>query len=184
MAVVTTWSKAQWEEAEAAWADFSAEWEPYRAAARQRGMLYPPSGTRWDSWEDPQPSQRAIVVRAIRDTPQLLTAVIASSRSWREVVRTLMVRLAELREQADADEDGAERRRAEDRSTRSHAPELLAQLVANAQAHRTAQLEAIAGKARAVVDRANELDWADADEVLTEALTDLEGLLLAIGDGS
>lgn len=176
---MTTWSKAQWEEAEAAWADFSAEWSPYRDQAGQRGMLYPPSGSKWDSWEDPQPSQRAIVVRAIRDTPALLTATIASSRSWREVVNRLIARLAELRDDADESEAAADRRRAEDAVVRRHTPTLIAQLVANAHAHRMAQLEAIAGAARAVVRIAGERGSIACDD---DALTSLEGLLLAIGD--
>lgn len=51
-----------------------------------RGMLYPPLGTKWDSWEDDDPSDRAMLIRAIREAPSLLRAAINRAHSWPEVV--------------------------------------------------------------------------------------------------
>lgn len=125
-----TFSRAQWEEADAAWSDFSPEWTPFRDLARQRGMLYPPSGSRWDSPEDAQPSQRAIVVRAIRDTPKALRRVIAASTSWSQVVARLVEAMARLREQVGVDEQVVEAERAEVRQQRRQAPERLGDIIA------------------------------------------------------
>lgn len=83
-----TFSREHWLASLDAWKDgeFSDEWKPYRHAAAMRGMIYPPEGTKWDSWEDDDPSERAMLIRAIRETPKLLSASIAQSRSWSEVV--------------------------------------------------------------------------------------------------
>ena len=93
-----TFSRADWDEAEAAWSDFSDEWQPFRELALRRGILFPPSGTKWDSWEDDSPSQRAILIRAIRETPELLKRCIGRSSSWREVVANLTGERDEWRE--------------------------------------------------------------------------------------
>lgn len=86
-----TFGASTWRKAEAAWAEgeYSAAWAPFRAAARDRGFIFPPTGTKWDGWEDDGPSQRAIVWRAIDETPELLRRCIARSRSWAAVVREL-----------------------------------------------------------------------------------------------
>lgn len=86
---------------------FGPEWRPYRALAASRGFIFPPAGDRWDSWEDGQPSQRAIVYRAIEDTPRTLRAVIARSRSWNDVVRGLMADLERRREDVGIEERAA-----------------------------------------------------------------------------
>lgn len=103
-----TYSRADFLAAREAWADFSPEWLFYQQIAADRGMLYPPSGSKWDSWEDAEPSQRAIIFRAIEDTPRALTDVIRQSRSWHEVVRKLMADLERRREDADYAEKDAE----------------------------------------------------------------------------
>jgi hypothetical protein len=97
-----TYSRVDWEAALAEWelGKFSDEWKPFRHQAAMRGMIYPPIGTRWDSWEDEEPSQRAILVRAIRETPNLLSRCIAQSRSWSEVVGKLIAEIEELRDGA------------------------------------------------------------------------------------
>ncbi len=124
---VRTFSRARWEEAAAAWTagEYSEEWTPFRELAAKRGMIYPPAGSRWDSWEDDQPSQRAILIRAIRDTPALLTRTIMASSSWSEVVDHLFGAIAEWREEATARESEAARRRVEDTPGRREAPEVL-----------------------------------------------------------
>jgi hypothetical protein len=60
-----------------------------------RGIIFPPEGTRWDSWGDDSPSQRAIVIRAIRETPDLLLVAVSRSSNWGGVVRILLGTLNE-----------------------------------------------------------------------------------------
>lgn len=103
-----TYSRTDWLAARDAWDDFSGEWTPYREAAAQRGMLYPPSGSRFDSWDDPKPSQRAILYRAMADTPAALMDAIHESRSWGEVVGKVMADMHDRREYVRmAEEDAA-----------------------------------------------------------------------------
>jgi hypothetical protein len=92
-----TYSRADWQRAEALWGDFSPEWDEARRQAAERGILFPPSGTKWDSWEDDSPSQRAILIRAIRETPLMLRSCIRSSSSWYEVVQRLTEERDDLR---------------------------------------------------------------------------------------
>ena len=84
-----TYSREAWTEAQVAWADFSPEWREARHQMALRGCIYPPAGTAFDSWEDDAPSQRAILIRAIRETPKLLSRCIARSRSWSDVIAKL-----------------------------------------------------------------------------------------------
>jgi hypothetical protein len=102
-----TYSRADWDRAEALWGDFSPEWDTVRKVARQHGILFPPSGTKWDSWEDDSPSQRAILIRAIRETPAALGIAIASSSTWTEVIERLIGQRDQMRaatRQAEQDE--------------------------------------------------------------------------------
>lgn len=87
-----TFSKTDWDAAQALWHDgeFSAEWKDFRHQAAMRGMIYPPEGTRWDSWEDEEPSQRAILIRAIRETPKLTAEAINHSQSWGSVIEYIL----------------------------------------------------------------------------------------------
>jgi hypothetical protein len=64
-------------------------------------MIYPPSGTNLDSWEDEEPSQRAILIRAIRETPKLLASAIDTSRNWHDVVAKIMRAHEDFRETAN-----------------------------------------------------------------------------------
>lgn len=81
-------SVEHWRAAKAAWRDgeFGERWGPFRAAAAERGFIYPPEGSALDSSEDAEPSQRAIVWRSITDRPAALMAAIHGSRSWSEVI--------------------------------------------------------------------------------------------------
>jgi len=83
-----TFSREHWQASLKAWedGDFSDEWKPYRHAAAMRGMIYPPDGTKWDGWDEDEPSQRALLIRAIRECPRTLMAAIESSSTWSEVV--------------------------------------------------------------------------------------------------
>lgn len=89
-------ARSQWDAGE-----FSDEWRPWRKLAEEGGVIFPPEGTRWDSWDDDSPSQRAILIRAIRETPDLLRKSIVGARSWGEVVKRLTNGRDDMREDAD-----------------------------------------------------------------------------------
>lgn len=108
-----SFSRADWDAAQLAWLDFSDEWREVRHQAAFRGMLYPPDGSRWDSWEDDEPSQRAMLIRAIRETPQLLSVAVSRSRSWFEVIAYVNGQRDEWREGVNERERDGERRRGE-----------------------------------------------------------------------
>lgn len=108
-----TFTRAQLDEANAAWkdGDFSREWRDVRHKAAMGGIIYPPSGTKWDNWEDDSPSQRAIVIRAIRETPKLLDKCLVGAKSWNEVVGRLTRARDEWRDQQYlAERDALDRR--------------------------------------------------------------------------
>lgn len=114
-----TFSKASWDDAQAQWkaGQFSAEWRDYRHQAAMRGMIYPPEGSRHDSWDDDRPSQRAILIRAIRETPSLMKEAVDRSSSWRDVIAYILARRDEWRDDLKARERQAVfDARAEDRS--------------------------------------------------------------------
>ena len=107
-----TFSQEHWSGALEAWTDgeFSDEWKPYRHQAAMRGMIYPPEGTKWDSWEDDEPSQRAMLIRGIRETPTLMHEAISRSRTWGDVVAYIIHRRDEWRDElADKDRETARR---------------------------------------------------------------------------
>jgi len=58
----------------------------------EAGIVNAPLGTAWDQWDDDQPSERAIIVRAIREAPGLLRVALRSPRvfSWAAVVAILV----------------------------------------------------------------------------------------------
>ncbi|CAN5769127.1 hypothetical protein BH23CHL8_BH23CHL8_26280 [soil metagenome] len=101
---VRAFRRADLEAAEAAWraGRFSPEWVPWRrVAAELAGIIYPPEGTEWDQWDEPAPSQRAILIRAIRETPGALRAAIAASgvRSWGDVIERLLSQRDTMRDE-------------------------------------------------------------------------------------
>ena len=134
--MVRTFSRADWDAASEAWHEGEYDrdlWYQVRRAAAGRGMLYPPTGERGDGCDDPHPSQRAIVYRAIDSTPELLLAVIGRSSSWSQVVVELIhasdasrtdAELAEL--EADRQDETSRRR---DRAT---APQRLGDVMRRA----------------------------------------------------
>lgn len=113
----------------AAWdaGGFSDEWRPWRRmAAIEAGILFPPDGTAHDSWDDDAPSQRAILIRAIRETPQLLRRSIEAPgvRTWGDVIGRLLGGRDRMRDELDrAGELEADRRSGE--PTRAEAAEAL-----------------------------------------------------------
>lgn len=120
-----TYSRQDLDRSRELWSDFSSEWEPYRRLAAERGMLYPPNGTKLDSWADDEPSQRALLIRAIRETPTLLRQAILRSSSWSEVIGKLN---RQRDEWAELDELEITHRR-RDRDTPSQAVQSLASIL-------------------------------------------------------
>lgn len=102
-----TYSRADWMRAETLWGD-SPEWDAVRRQAAGRGILFPPRGTRWDSWDDDSPSQRAMLIRAIRETPTLLASCIARSSTWSEAIGQLIVARDDLRATTRPDSEPAD----------------------------------------------------------------------------
>jgi hypothetical protein len=133
---VRTFLKTDLERAAADWEDGEFDphdWPKWRALAAEQGIIFPPRGTRWDSWEDELPSQRAIVIRAIRNHPTLLRRSIFGSSSWGEVTAKLIVGVGELREEA-GEEDYARSVQADElspsRAEAKHALERIGSVMA------------------------------------------------------
>jgi hypothetical protein len=121
-----TYSRDQWTEAQSLWEGFSDEWKPYRHQAAMRGMLYPPDGTALDSWDDDEPSQRAMLIRAIRETPKLLTQAIGRSKTWFEVIAYVNGRRDERRLELDQEDWQLARKKAAELGPRESAMSLKA----------------------------------------------------------
>lgn len=98
-----TFSREAWVHSQNQWrdGDFGPEWDFYRQRAADRGFIFPPNGTKHDSIEDDSPSQRALIYRAIDETPQALVDAIRASRSWTEVISKLMQHRDGLRDDAE-----------------------------------------------------------------------------------
>jgi hypothetical protein len=85
------YSRERWEAAQQSWRDgepWSDEWREWRTLAAQHGIPEAPDGSQWDQWDDDYPTERAQVIRAIRETPEALRAAILDRRthSWASVV--------------------------------------------------------------------------------------------------
>lgn len=108
MRTTPTFDRETWQRAMAAWeaGGFSSEWADWRRLAARAGIVFPPSGSAEDSWADARPSQRALVVRAMRETPRLLRWALARPglRSWGDVLEHLLSARDELALDADARE--------------------------------------------------------------------------------
>lgn len=118
-----TYDRETWLAAQAAWDSgrFSPEWREVRhLAAMRAGIIFPPDGTEYDSWGDDSPSQRAILIRAIRETPTMLRDAITAPgvRSWGDVIERLLGRRDSLRDDVERDERDAAFRREQQASPR------------------------------------------------------------------
>ena len=92
------------------------EWRDWRhLAAMEGGIIVPPKGTKWDQWDERDPSERAIIARAIRETPKLLREAIAAPgpASWAKVVAIVCRARDDWGEQADREEEWERQRRKE-----------------------------------------------------------------------
>ena len=121
-----TYSRSVWDDAQRSWAegDYGPEWREVRHQAAMRGILYPPSGSRWDGWDADEPSQRALVYRAIVDTPAALRVAISRSSSWSQVLGRL------LDERDDAAQDAAwQERRERDEPTHIESAQALKAII-------------------------------------------------------
>jgi len=107
-----TFTRSALDDARAQWdaGDFSREWRTIRHKAAMGGLIYPPSGDKHDSWEDDSPSQRAILIRAIRETPKLLEKCIIGAPSWFVVIERLTRARDDWREELDAKDREVQRR--------------------------------------------------------------------------
>jgi hypothetical protein len=123
-----TFTRADWDAAQQAWTEgrFSDEWRDVRHQAAMRGMLFPPDGDRFDSWEDDEPSQRAMLIRAIRETPRLLEVAISRSSSWGQVIAYVVKRRDDMRAELDERDRETARRRQDEPTGRESASSLKA----------------------------------------------------------
>lgn len=98
-----TYDRDTFVRARAAWDEgaFGPAWSELRRISWERGFPFPPAGTEWDSVEDAEPSQRAIVWHWLEDRPVETTATVARSWSWSQVVRALMGMAERVRDDVD-----------------------------------------------------------------------------------
>lgn len=101
-----TYRREDLEASRLAWSDLrlDSSWDSVRRLAGERGMIFPPTGTRWDDWTDPMPTQFAIIARAHRDTPTTLLSTISVCRSWSQVVAKVIHDRDQRAEDADLEE--------------------------------------------------------------------------------
>jgi hypothetical protein len=99
------YSRERWEAAQASWRDgepWSDEWREWRTLAARNGIPEAPDGTQWDGWDEVEPSERALLIRAIRETPNALRAAILDpkTRSWAAVIAIVIRRRDDMRDDA------------------------------------------------------------------------------------
>ena len=108
------YNRERWEAAQASWKagePWSKEWREWRHLAANSGIPEAPNGTEWDSWLDDSPSQRAMLIRAIRETPTLLRRAITAPRthSWAAVIEVLLHGRDAMLDDADEREERGSR---------------------------------------------------------------------------
>lgn len=104
-----TFDRETWKRSCDAWdaGRFGHEWPEWRLMASKAGIIFPPDGTAEDSWADARPSQRAMVIRAIRETPRLLRWAIRQPgvASWSDVIENLLAGRDRMGLEADRREE-------------------------------------------------------------------------------
>lgn len=106
-------ARKAWDDADLC-AQEKAEWKEWRhIAAMEGGIIVPPKGTRWDSWVADDPSERAIICRAMREDPKLLLSAIRAPgpASWSKVVALLYREWGERRGDSEREESWERRQR-------------------------------------------------------------------------
>lgn len=102
-----TYSREEYLRSKEAWADFGPEWTQIRKLA-SAWSIFPPAGTKHDDRDAENPSQRAIVYRALIDNPTELRRILVKSRSWSQVVDRIIGIEERLRSEADDNERDTE----------------------------------------------------------------------------
>ncbi len=125
-----TYSRADWLAAQASWEGFSPEWRELRHAMAMRGVIFAPAGSEFDSWEAGNPSQRAVLIRAIREQPTLLEGCAHGAKSWSDVIERLFRARDDWREEAAEHEAELARLRLEEREVNREAMVRIADIVA------------------------------------------------------
>lgn len=107
-----TYDRATFVASKEAWRDFGWQWQELRRIAADRGFIFPPAGTKHDDRDADQPSQRAIIWRALVDNPEQTRAIVSRSSSWSQVVDRIIGMEERIRRDADelARDDGWDRR--------------------------------------------------------------------------
>lgn len=126
-----TFSRDDWNAAQASWSGFSDEWRDLRHRMAMQGCIFAPSGTEFDSWEDDSPSQRAMLIRAIREQPTLLGRCVPGAKSWQQLLERLLALRDDWRDEIAEREAEAVRQRLLDEpdSTRRSAPQSIASIL-------------------------------------------------------
>lgn len=109
------------------------EWKEWRhIAAMEGGIIVPPQGTRWDSWMADDPSERAIVCRAMREDPVLLLEAIREPgpASWSKVIAIIYRRWGIRRSDSDRAESWEREHRRSSEADREQATESVKALFA------------------------------------------------------
>lgn len=83
-----------------AWSTFGPRWAEIRRVVASWPSPFPPSGESTDDRDDPEPSQRAIVWRALDWRPAETLAIIRRCRSWSQVIAAIIASEDRLREDA------------------------------------------------------------------------------------
>src|SRR4051812_17297897 len=105
-----TYARTAFLEARRAWAEggVGPEWRWVYTLAVERGILYPPTGSRHDNRDAAQPTQRAIVYAALEENPTELRQILSRSSSWSQVVDRIFGMESRLVDGADLlDKDNA-----------------------------------------------------------------------------
>ena len=122
-----TYTPGVWFAARAAWDDgsFGTEWSEVRRLSWNSGFPFPPAGGVTDDPEAAHPSPRAIIWRSLDDRPGPTADIVATSRSWSEVITRIIRVTTYLRAEADRRERAATARKAIETPSRGEAKSVL-----------------------------------------------------------
>jgi len=119
-----TVSSEAWTASEESWVGYTDRWLPWsewrRYAAEEGDIIFAPRGTEFDQWDEDGPSERAIIVRAIRETPELLRHAIRvkGAPSWAKVVAVLVQERDAIRSEARSHEEADRAQRSDEATPR------------------------------------------------------------------